>query len=64
MLVCGYGLTRLKRIQKLTLYGRYPGAGSKRLGTGMDAYEDEASGVGRLKRWRMRLRGKGYRGDM
>ena len=25
MLVCGYGLTRLKRIQKLTLYGRYPG---------------------------------------
>lgn len=25
MLVCVYGLTRLKRIQKLTLYGRYPG---------------------------------------
>jgi hypothetical protein len=62
MLVCGYGLTRLKRIQKLTLYGRYPGAASKRLGTGMEGYEDEH--IGRLKRWKMRLRGKGYRGNM
>ena len=25
LLICTYGLTRLKRIQKLTLYGRYPG---------------------------------------
>jgi len=30
MLVCAYGLARLKRIQKLTLYGRYPGTPRKK----------------------------------
>src|SRR5215471_17656136 len=51
MLVCGYGLTRLKRIQKLTLYGRYPGL-NKRNGNGLSAYEEEQRG--RLKWWKWR----------
>src|SRR5208282_6573476 len=53
MLICGYGLTRLKRIQKLTLYGRYPGL-NKRNGNGnrLSAYEEEQ--VRRLKRWKWR----------
>jgi hypothetical protein len=53
MLVCGYGLTRLKRIQKLTLYGRYPGAGFKRDSdrlNGLPGYDDEHQSW--LKRWK------------
>ena len=58
MLICGYGLTRLKRIQKLTLYGRYPGL-NKRNGNGnrLSAYEEEQ--VRRLKRWKWRWMNKG-----
>ena len=48
LLVCGYGLTRLKRIQKLTLYGRYPG--SKANGNGL--LPSDAEYLDRLKGWR------------
>jgi hypothetical protein len=47
LLVCGYGLTRLKRIQKLTLYGRYPGLKKSGNGNGLAAYDEE-----RKKGWR------------
>ena|ERR1700738_1057390 len=60
IMVFGYGLARLKRIQKLTLYGRYPGSG-KRLGAGLDPEGCEDEPTGRLKRWKLRWRGKGYR---
>ena len=40
LLVCGYGLTRLKRIQKLTLYGRYPGI--RKNGNGLKTYDEES----------------------
>src|SRR5277367_2878702 len=55
LLVCGYGLTRLKRIQKLTLYGRYPGV--KKNGNGLAAYDEE-----RRKGWRVHWEGgaKGF----
>jgi hypothetical protein len=41
MLICGYGLTRLKRMQKLTLYGRYPAIGGSRNENGMAPYDKE-----------------------
>ena len=59
MLVCGYGLTRLKRIQKLTLYGRYPGTSKRK-----DIIENnnnkfpqwtEEEHLSRGKRWKMWL---------
>ena len=62
MLICGYGLTRLKRIQKLTLYGRYPGVNKRNgNGNGLSAYEEEQ--VRRLKRWKWRWMTKGDGGD-
>ena len=56
LLVCGYGLTRLKRIQKLTLYGRYPGVKKNGNGNGLAAYDEE-----RRKGWRDHWEGdKGF----
>lgn len=50
MLVCGYGLTRLKRIQKLTLYGRYPGI--KRNGkNGLGSFAT-AHSIAKIKWWK------------
>lgn len=62
ILVCGYGLTRLKRIQKLTLYGRYPGAGVKHRLNGLSTYDNQDEHLGRIKRWKRRmLRWRGFR---
>ena len=46
IIVCGYGLARLKRIQKLTLYGRYPGVKK-----GLMSYGEEPRQLER-KQWR------------
>jgi len=64
MLVCGYGLTRLKRIQKLTLYGRYPGVNKKNR-NGLMPYEDNqvADHMGHMKWWKWKWMTKGYGGD-
>lgn len=59
MLVCGYGLARLKRIQKLTLYGRYPGV--RKNGNGLTPYDEEH--VGAIKRWKWKWMMKGYGED-
>jgi hypothetical protein len=56
MLICGYGLTRLKRIQKLTLYGRYPGV--RKNGSGLTQYH--GGGVGHMKRWKWGWMMRGY----
>jgi hypothetical protein len=52
MLICGYGLLRLKRIQKLTLYGRYPAIGGRRNGNGMTAYDKESLSPFRGWNWK------------
>jgi hypothetical protein len=53
VIVCAYAFTRLKRIQKLTLYGRYPGSSKKRNGNGngngLAAYQHEEA-----KQWRQK----------
>jgi hypothetical protein len=51
MLVCGYGLSRLKRIQKLTLYGRYPGIAAKNSGNGITSYNN--GNIAKVKKWKM-----------
>lgn len=59
MLVCGYGLARLKRIQKLTLYGRYPGIPKRKDIDIVAAKEFPAppwtgeEHMNRVKRWKM-----------
>jgi hypothetical protein len=50
ILVCGYGLTKLKRIQKLTLYGRYPGV--KKRGNGNGIGENGEDGELKMNRWK------------
>jgi hypothetical protein len=64
MLVCGYGLTRLKRIQKLTLYGRYPGVNKKNR-HGLMPYEDNqvAEDIGHMKWWKWKWMTRGYGDD-
>lgn len=57
MLVCGYGLARLKRIQKLTLYGRYPGTGIKQRFNGLRGYDGEH--LSRFKRWKLMILRRG-----
>lgn len=62
IIVCGYGLTRLKRIQKLTLYGRYPGV--KRGENGLSPFAGQG-GFGveemeRLRFWRRLMRRLGW----
>ena len=51
MLVCGYGLMRLKRIQKLTLYGQYPTIGGRRNGNGT-TYDKESLSPLRGLNWK------------
>jgi magnesium transporter len=59
IVVCGYGLTRLKRIQKLTLYGRYPGTGVKRKLNGLkgtnELTEYDVDHLTKLKKWKMMM---------
>jgi magnesium transporter len=61
MLVCGYGLTRLKRIQKLTLYGRYPGVKRNGNGNGNGLVGEGNGELGKMKRWKMMLFKRRYR---
>ena len=58
MLICGYGLARLKSIQKLTLYGRYPG--TKRNGNGDGLTSFDSAHLGRLKWWKWRWMRRHY----
>jgi len=56
LLVFAYGWTRLKRIQKLTLYGRYPGTGlmSPQM-NGLMPYDEEH--LERIKAWKAQWSG-------
>ena len=61
IIICGYSLTRLKRIQKLTLYGQYPGV--KNRGTrlrpfgtfGKGGVSEDTEPLHESKRWKWRL---------
>jgi hypothetical protein len=56
MLVCGYGLARLKRIQKLTLYGRYPGISKSKdvIEKSFPHWSEDDEQLDRgVKRWKM-----------